>query len=461
MPFQFVNGRIKSVKPTFDPEEILLRADTLFGAEGSKDLGGGVAEKISDLRHYDVLAMDRVAAVLMWGRSGTVLLASYLDGHDDVIMLPELSSQRLYLFFERYRWLSLRDKLLGYAAFAPDYPVFFEGSFAISPAQYYASVQAILEFYAEWPSEFLESSRAFFLFVHIAYSLARGRRPASSNPLIVYAQHVWDHRLARQLVEDFPKAKFVHTVRDPISSCDGVFHFHLNIVENHILLPYTALFNLTNADRPHFGMESRTRTIRFEDLHCATAETMRDLSDWLGLPYQSTLLESTFNGIPYVIARDGKAWSGQRLEQVQRRSLNLSGKDRALLFALFYHNFVDWGYPCPKILGFLIVRCIVFFSLIPLPMKTEIIAARVIFKRTILPSVRHGILLSVIASLLGIGFCRLKIIWLLVPAFFRRSAYGTTLLQLGHKRRPVEQRDDGASAAKSEARVDMNDDLKI
>ena len=58
MPFQFVNGRIKSVKPTFDPEEILLRADTLFGAEGSKDLEGGVAEKISDLRHYDVLAMD-------------------------------------------------------------------------------------------------------------------------------------------------------------------------------------------------------------------------------------------------------------------------------------------------------------------------------------------------------------------------------------------------------------------
>ena len=31
--------------------------------------------------------------------------------------------------------------------------------------------------------------------------------------------------MARHLVEDFPQAKFVHTIRDPISSCDGVFHF--------------------------------------------------------------------------------------------------------------------------------------------------------------------------------------------------------------------------------------------
>ena len=106
-------------------------------------------------------------------------------------------------------------------------------------------------------------------------------------------------------------------------------------------------------------------------------------------------------------------------------------------------------------------RCIVFASLFLFPMKTEIIAARAIFKRTILPSVRHGKISPVIESLLGIVFCRLRIIGLVVPAFFRRSAYGTTLLQLGHKRRPVEQRDDGASAAKSEARVDMNDDLKI
>jgi hypothetical protein len=164
---------------------------------------------------------------------------------------------------------------------------------------------------------------------------------------------------------------------------------------------------------------------------------MRDLSDWLGLPYQSTLLNSTFNGIPWVFKGDGKVWSGRRLEQVQRQSKNLSRKDRALLFALFYDNFVEWNYPCPKIFGQAIVRCVVFVSLFLLPMKTEIVAAQAIFKRTVLPALRHGKILPLIKSLLGIGFCRLKIIWLLAPAFFRRCVYGTTLLQVDHNRQPT------------------------
>src|SRR5580658_6422037 len=136
-----------SAKPAVDSGEILLKADALFQAEQSKDLRGDIADKIEDLRHYDVLAMDRVAAIMMWGRSGSLLLSSYLDGHEDVLMLPETGSQKLYQFFESYQSLSLRDKLIAYAVFEPEYPRFFDGDFAVSPAQYYAAVQAILEFY--------------------------------------------------------------------------------------------------------------------------------------------------------------------------------------------------------------------------------------------------------------------------------------------------------------------------
>jgi hypothetical protein len=443
---------MKPADPSSNPEEILLRANALFRATQSKHLRPVIAEKMEHLRHYDVLGMERVVAILMWGRSGSLLLASYLDGHDDVMMLPESRGQRLYGFFERYQSLSWRDRLIAYAALAPEYPQFFEGDFAISPDQYYASVQAILEFDGKLPPEFLESRRAFFLFVHIAYNLALGRRPANSHPLIVYAQHAWDDELATQLVEDFPQAKFVHTIRDPISSCDGVFHHHLEHAEKHIVLPYSALYLLVNKDRPHLGMESRTRTIRFEDLHSDTAYTMRDLSDWLGLTYQATLLDSTFNGIPWVVTRDGKAWSGRRLEQVQRHSGHLSRKDRALLFAVLYENFADWDYPYPKIFGHPIVRCIAVVSLFLFPMKMEFIAARAVFKRRILPAARHGNVSAAIKSVLGIGFCRLKIMWLLGSVFFRRCAYGTTLLQVDHKRLPAERRDDVARAAVSETK---------
>jgi hypothetical protein len=443
---QLLREPIRPANLTFNPEDILLRANTLFSAAQAKDLRDVIADKIGELRHYDVLAIDRVAAILMWGRSGSLLLSSYLDGHEDVLMLPELCGWRLYEFFECYQSLPLRDKLIAYPAFEPNYTRFFDGDFAISPAQYYAAVQAILEAYGNWPSEFLESRRAFFLFVHIAYNLALGRRPATSRPLIVYAQHARDNAVARQLVEDFPRAKFIHTIRDPISSCNGQFNYLLDeLAERHLHLPYSVLHFLANQDRPQVGMESRTRAIRFEDLHIDTAETIGDLAHWLGLPYEATLLHSTFNGIPYVVTRDGKTWSGRRLEQSQRQSRYLSLTDRALLFALLYENFVDWQYPCPKVYGHRIGRCLMVVSVLFCPMKMEIIGARAIFKRRILPALRRGKITRVAKSLGAIGLVRLKIMWLLVSVVFRRCAHPPVLVQLHHKQ-PLDWRDIGQQA---------------
>jgi hypothetical protein len=389
------------------------------------------------------------------GQSRFATASQLFDGHDDVIVLPELCSQRVYDFFYGYPSLPLRDKLLAYPVLNSFEIRFFEGAFAISPAKYYAAVQALLEHYGGWPTEFLESRRAFFLFVHIAYNVALGRRPASSHPLIVYAQHDWDDSVARCLVEDFPQAKFVHTIRDPISSSNGMFRYLLGRIDEdlprtYIRAPYSALECLTDNDRPLVGMESRTRTVRFEDMHRDPAEVMRTLADWLDLSYQPTLLDSTFNGIPYVVSRDGASWSGRRVEQAQRRSSSLSPMDRALLFALLYENFVAWNYSCPKIFRYQIARCIVFVSLVLLPTKMEIIAARALFTRRTLPSLRRGRIAAAVASLFGIGFCRLTIIWLLVPAFLRRCVYGATLLPVDHKTHPLERRDDGTRAVRNE-----------
>jgi hypothetical protein len=433
--------------------DILLNAKALFRAEQSRDLRSLIADKIDDLRHYDVQAMERVAAILCWGRSGSVLLASHLDGHDDVIMLPALRSDGIYRFFELYRSLSLYQKLIAYAAFTELYDPqseqagcgrsFFDGAFAISSAHYYAATQAICEEYSKWPSEVLTSRRTFFLMVHIAYTLALGRRPASSHPIIVCAQHEWSNVRAKQFVEDFPQAKFIHTVRDPISSFDRTFawYFDADLLPSRqplgcqsqavahgvlparrisTIAPWTTIRALIDADLPHSGMESQTRAIRFEDLHCNTAATMLDLSDWLGIPCQATLLESTFNGIPYVVTRDGKTWSGRRPEKAQRYLQNTSLKDRALLFALFHENFLAWNYPCPKIFDSPTVRFLVLVLFPLLPMKTEIIVARAILKRVLPLALRRGDVAILMNSLLRIVFCRLAIIWRLLSTFSKR-----------------------------------------
>jgi hypothetical protein len=444
--FQLFKGPRGPAAETAGALELMLRAQAAYAAAESEDLDQEIAAKTAELRRYDVQEMDRAVAIIMWGRSGSLLLASYLDGHEDTVLLPEISGQRLYEFYNAHPELTLRDKLLAYAVCEPGYPRFFEGNFAISPARYYAAVEAIVRFFAQWPVEFLESRRAFFLFAHIGYNLALGRRPVSSRPLIVFAQHDWDETAAGYLVEDFPQAKFIHTIRDPISSCDGVFHSHFGKTSDqfprtYIVAPHSALLCLIEKDRPHSGMESRTRTVRFEDLQADTAGTMHDLADWLGLGYQPVLLESTFNGVPYVITRDGVSWSGRRTEQLQRHSWHFASRDRALMYALLYENFTEWDYPCPKIFRSRMARGAVFAALMLLPMKMELNAAEAVFKRRILPALGRGQLPSAAKSLAGIGLCRLKIIALLAPAFFRRCLAPPVLLQLGVPRQAQQRRE--------------------
>jgi hypothetical protein len=409
-------------------ESMLQHARALFRAEEAKGLQSLVASKIEDIRHFDVASMERAVAICTCGRSGSMLLASYLDGHDDVIMLPNDRSTRIYEFFERYQPLSLHDKLIAY----PVLTDFFRGDFPIAAADYYAAVNALFDVYRNWSLEFLESRRAFFQFLHVVYCVALGRRPASPHPLIVCAQHWvsadaspreysgWDHQMARRFVEDFPKARFIHTVRDPIANCGRLFDNwrYAGLVIRH----------LTNSDTPNPGMESRTRTIRFEDLHLHLEKTIRAIADWLGLAYQSSLLDSTFNGVPWVVKRDTDSWSGSRPEQAIRDSRNISFTDQGVLFAVFNENFVAWDYPCPNIFKHALVRALTFLLVLLIPMKIEIIAAYRLIK--VLPSLRRGRFRYGIKVLVRIFIYRVTIISLLTVDLCRRLVFGKKVLEM-------------------------------
>src|SRR6185437_13874002 len=186
------------------------------------------------------------------------------------------------------------------------------------------------------------------------YHLALGRRPLSSRPLIVYAQHSWNDQLAKQFVEDFPQAQFIHTVRDPITTCGRIFDRWLT--GRGFSSPRYVISHLIRADIPHTGMESRTRAIRFEDLHLDLERTMRAVADWLDLPYRSSMLDSTFNGVTWVVERGTMSWSGINPMQAVRDAKNISFTDSGLLFAVFNEDFVTWDYPCPNIYKHAVVR---------------------------------------------------------------------------------------------------------
>jgi hypothetical protein len=388
-------------------EEGMRRALDSYRAAQARGFDSLIAKSVADLRHFDVPGMDDIVSVCYWGRSGSVLLASFLDKHPNVVLLPGLRGQRIYRFIEKYQLLSLREKLITYPVMAEEYgDPFFYGNFSISETDYYAAVDALLQVYGHLPAEYLASRRAFVQFIHAAYSLALGRHPATPRPLMVYAQHNFDGAVAQQIVEDFPKARFLHTVRNPVATFDSGFDWIAYLILGDGQLPppdyLTPVLDVLDGlvppwrfpelrrDRPHPGMAERTRAVRFEDMHVSNAGTLRAVTQWLGISEVPSPGDSSFNGIPFTAESRGTDWTGPRPEQVGRPLRYTSSVDQALLSALFYENFIAWGYPCRDIFGRVWFRRLSTTLCLLLPMRMEIAAARRIMRLQVLPALRQG-----------------------------------------------------------------------
>src|ERR1700685_438645 len=65
------------------------------------------AEKLELVSRYDIERMTRTANILHGGSTGSVLAASFLDNHPDIVMLPMLTSTSIYQFFHDYPHLTV------------------------------------------------------------------------------------------------------------------------------------------------------------------------------------------------------------------------------------------------------------------------------------------------------------------------------------------------------------------
>jgi Sulfotransferase family len=410
---------------SFPEQETMMQlARALFRAEERKDLRSLIANKTEEIRHFDIAGMERAVAICTNGPTGSILLASFLDGHNDVIMMPKALSERIYHFFERYRSLSLYEKLIAYPVFLRSFYVdLFQQEFPIAATHYYAAIKAVIEVYGKSPREFLESRRTFFKLLHVAYSVALGRLPTGRRPLIVYAQHRRDDKRAQYLVEDFPRARFIHTVRDPISNYSRSLDLFWGL---GFSTAGKVMRCLTKEDEPHTAMEARTRAVRFEDLHLHLEKTMRSVAAWLDLQYLPSLLESTFNGVPWIVTRGTASWSGARPTQAIRNVQNTSITDRGLLFALFRENFVTWNYPCPKSFRYTLVRFIICILVVLIPTKMEVIIAY----RLVKSSVRHTSFRFAIDGFVRILGSRVAVMCLTIEELCRRLMFGKKVLEL-------------------------------
>jgi hypothetical protein len=326
------------------------------------------------------------------------------------VMLPHGVGQSIYPFLADYGSLSVWEKLIVYPTysglksgvfgdlFLKDNP---EGNFAISAPDYYTAVGAVHEEYFDKPAVWLSRRLTFVQLLHVAYAVAIGRRPRNPRPLMVYAQHWFSQEMAERFIEDFPSGQFIHTIRDPISGLDSWFDWKFSqehrddwpsLKTRYFDTAVTTVQDLLACgwDRAHSGMADRTRAIRFEDLHLNPEATMRQLADWLGIIYCPSLLESTWNGAPYVIRVRDTSWCGPNPSSARRRSNNLDIPDRLLIFALLHDNFVAWNYPSPRAMRRIWIRRCIIVLILFIPMKMEFVTAYRVFRMQVLTSFREG-----------------------------------------------------------------------
>ncbi|PIQ24179.1 hypothetical protein COW36_10180 [bacterium (Candidatus Blackallbacteria) CG17_big_fil_post_rev_8_21_14_2_50_48_46] len=341
-----------------------------------------------------------IVFIIYWGRSGSVFLQSLLDNHPEVFSTPATTLSSYHLDWEEWgetytgkqdekSWNQVLD------AFCNKYPHLFwsipdptwcnlehlgknqDQKIEVSKTEFQQQFKYLLR---QQKQPLSISRRQVFILVHMAYELAQGH-DITKKHLIIFPKHVPDmNQVMKSALEDFPNAKILGTVRDPIR---GFFsHLRMHIQESRIgrYRPAQPDYDMGEAiiseqfyyllrhllmgwnDLPKYNPKLEIKSVQLETLHAQPEETMKELSQWLKIQWDSCLLESTFNGLQYW--GDRSAYQKVQGFQIQHPlsdswQSEFSLQDQKLLYLLLAKELKTWGYlnliPKNNIFAFLLV----------------------------------------------------------------------------------------------------------
>ena len=328
------------------------------------------------------LLPDKMVALLAFGRSGTGLLHSLIDGHPEISTLPGV-----YLrgYFNRGVWDRLSaDGWRGLSQrFADEFAVLFDARASkpipsrLGEQSFFIGKTEGMTAVGENRDEFLSLDReafctaasrlmegmervdpmSFLMVVHAAFEEAVGSAGGSSGSganrrLCFYHIHNPDDYAMANFLRHAPDVRLLMTVREPLRNCES--SLRANFEENNYdKCVHRILEMLFGIDRIPFRMRD-SAGIRLEDLKARPEPTIAALCAWLGVEHSPTLYEMT---------AQGKKWWGDPLspdydkdeamspfdDAMTKRPLGtiLGDTDRLVLGTLFYPFSVRFGYREP------------------------------------------------------------------------------------------------------------------
>lgn len=264
--------------------------------------------------------MDKVLAIQNCGISGSVFLQSLLDGHPQICALPALYGQTLLCYWDTVKSLSKHEILTKFIA---DHPWYFEKTefsvnFGLADMGPDKNEVACVDrerfttyLYEECASETV-TRKDFIVGIFRAYNRALGR-PIDDNAWILYPIHCQPQQFAKQLADDFELVRFIHTVREPIQNVGSIAnHVSKNRDWNRFSLLSCAIgqifcdHTVHAGNHPAHGLKPYlpdaldqsvlTRAVRLEDIHKNAPETLAKICNFINIPWNDCLLQSTFDG---------------------------------------------------------------------------------------------------------------------------------------------------------------------
>ena len=304
-------------------------------------------------------------------RSGTSLLSNLLDGHSALLVLP--NETKILQYFKAYQGEARRIFFLRDYPFTEDILLWINRSYQDEFNKYLTAkygVHAALDLpsingktFIETYTSFLKDKEISLEVVYKAMAVSLFNSYTSSNkstyPKSFVEKRPLDNEISAILLkEHFPKARFIHILRDPRTRYASVKKRRIGSIKG---FKYCPRLNGKDFVRGHaeismlsFVLAKRNRAllgddylvIKYEDLTAHPNEVMEIVSDFLSLRWEDILLTQTrlgkkvsstssfkiaLNGITSIDTDRMKAYNSLTTS-LERMIVNLYNKDVAQEF---------------------------------------------------------------------------------------------------------------------------------
>ena len=323
---------------------------------------------MSNLIEYNKNFFKKIIVVGAYGRAGSGLLLSLLDSHPNIINFQDVA---LSGYQDWWDSLEYHDGIYVMNDFIDLFYVIFEPTFKhpsrtppaigndygrysnfignnLDPQQkIYVPLSQFKECLSQIVSK-VETSSEFYRKVHYSLAFALNKKINHDTIILHGATNATPQRLNFIYNGGFERIWHILMVRDPVYGHFAQINHWIEEKEDrkselflpdaiNMMLKYNLMLN---------GWEESSIALKLEQLHKHPKETLKKLIIWLEIPWNDSLLESTFLGKRWQFSNNEKYSEVFNLNRISPDKYNfILNKNDYKLFSLIFHKlYKTWEY---------------------------------------------------------------------------------------------------------------------